>query len=275
MHDSGHRIERRAFVTGTLTLAAMTAGRGVARAQGGAIRLGTLTPLTGAGGSYGPSMRRAIEWVVSEVNAAGGVLGRKVELASEDDQTNPEAAVRAARKLIDVDKVAAVMGTWASAVTTAVAPALLGVQDLPHHGVGLRHHYPAAASGVSRPHPAQHASADRQAGRLHPHAQVQARVRARRADTVRAAFPEAPRRDAPKGGSELVGGVIYDKDKTTFRSEIDQAPEDEAGHGLPQRLHPGRHRGHEGALQGRLRRRQDRARATRSTRSSWTRCPPR
>ena len=58
----------------------------------------------------------------SEVNAAGGVLGRQIELVSEDDQTNPEAAVRAARKLIDVDRVAAIMGTWASAVTTAVAP---------------------------------------------------------------------------------------------------------------------------------------------------------
>jgi len=41
---------------------------------------------------------------------------------TEDDQTNPEAAVRAARKLIDVDGVIAITGTWASAVTTAVAP---------------------------------------------------------------------------------------------------------------------------------------------------------
>ena len=89
---------------------------------GAPIKLGTLTPLTGAGGSYGPSMRKAMEFVAQEVNAAGGVLGRQIQLVSEDDQTNPEAAVRAARKLIDVDKVAAIMGTWASAVTTAVAP---------------------------------------------------------------------------------------------------------------------------------------------------------
>src|SRR4029079_963217 len=70
----------------------------------------------------GPSMRKAMEFVVQEVNAAGGVLGRKVQLVSEDDQTSPDAAVRAARKLIDVDKVSAIMGTWASSVTTAVAP---------------------------------------------------------------------------------------------------------------------------------------------------------
>ncbi|MEM1067169.1 MAG: ABC transporter substrate-binding protein, partial [Pseudomonadota bacterium] len=41
---------------------------------------------------------------------------------SEDTQTSPEAAVRAARKLIDVDGVSAIMGTWASSITTAVAP---------------------------------------------------------------------------------------------------------------------------------------------------------
>lgn len=88
----------------------------------GPIKIATLTPLTGAGGPYGPSMAAAAKAVVDEVNAAGGVLGRQIALVSEDSQTNPEAGVRAARKLIDVDKVSAIMGTWASAVTTAVAP---------------------------------------------------------------------------------------------------------------------------------------------------------
>ena len=50
------------------------------------------------------------------------MLGRKIDLSGEDDETNPDAGVRAARKLIDVNKVVAVVGTWASAVTTAVAP---------------------------------------------------------------------------------------------------------------------------------------------------------
>jgi len=91
-------------------------------AQGAPVRLGALLPLTGSGGPYGGPMAKVAKGVVDEVNAAGGILGRKVELFIEDDQTSAEAAVRAARKLIDVDKVAAVMGTWASAVTTAVAP---------------------------------------------------------------------------------------------------------------------------------------------------------
>src|SRR5215510_10354439 len=113
-------ISRRAVLGGAAALAASRVLP--VRAQAPPIKLGTLTPLTGAGGSYGPSMRKAMAWVVEQVNGAGGVLGRRVELVSEDDQTNPDAGVRAARKLIDVDKVVAIMGTWASAVTTAVAP---------------------------------------------------------------------------------------------------------------------------------------------------------
>ena len=49
--------------------------------------------------------------------APAACSGSKVELVVEDDQTNPEAAVRAAHKLIEVDKVPVIMGTWASAVT--------------------------------------------------------------------------------------------------------------------------------------------------------------
>src|SRR2546421_12423014 len=116
------RLSRRAFLELGAVSLAVAGVPAVARGQGGVIRLGTLTPLTGAGGNYGPSMLKAMAWVAGEVNAAGGVLGRKIELVSEDDQTNPEAGVRAARKLIDVDKVAAIMGTWASAVTTAGGP---------------------------------------------------------------------------------------------------------------------------------------------------------
>ena len=86
------------------------------------IPIGTLCPLTGAGGSYGPDMQRAVVAVVERINKAGGIAGRSIQLFHEDDQTNAEAGVRAARKLIDVNKVVAVVSTWASAVTLAVKP---------------------------------------------------------------------------------------------------------------------------------------------------------
>lgn len=115
-------LSRRTLLATTLVLPAAAWTHGGARAQEGPIVLGTLTPLTGAGGSYGPGMRDMAAAVIKQANDAGGILGRQVRLVAEDDQTNPDAGVRAARKLIDVDRVSAIIGTWASTVTTAVAP---------------------------------------------------------------------------------------------------------------------------------------------------------
>jgi branched-chain amino acid transport system substrate-binding protein len=110
-----------------------TSGAAAAGAVGGApaflraqsrdpIPVGTLCPLTGAGGSYGPDMQRAVATVAERINRSGGIHGRPLQLVHEDSQTNPEAAVRAARKLIDVNRVVAIMSTWASAVTLAIKP---------------------------------------------------------------------------------------------------------------------------------------------------------
>jgi branched-chain amino acid transport system substrate-binding protein len=67
-------------------------------------------------------MEVAIRAAVDEINGAGGVMGRQLQLFVEDDATNPDQGVRAANKLISVNKVNAIIGTWASSVTLAVAP---------------------------------------------------------------------------------------------------------------------------------------------------------
>lgn len=117
---------RRRFLKLTAAGAAVAAQplilRGAFAQSGEPIVIGALSPLSGSGAQYGPPMQQAIAAVVQEVNAGGGVLGRQIKLVREDDQTNPEAAVRAARKLIDVDKVVAIIGIWSSPVTQAVAP---------------------------------------------------------------------------------------------------------------------------------------------------------
>src|SRR5262245_40460484 len=113
---------RTALLTGAGAIAApfviTTPGFG----QTGPIKLAGLVSLTGSGSPFGPNNRIAHAAVVDQVNAAGGLLGRKLEYLSEDDQTNAEAGVRGARKLIDVDKVQAIMSVWASAVGSAVLP---------------------------------------------------------------------------------------------------------------------------------------------------------
>lgn len=213
--------DRRTLLAGAAALAGLSALPGRALAQGAPIRIGTLTPLTGAGGPYGPVMVKAVKAVVDEVNAAGGVLGRKVELISEDDQTNPEAGVRAARKLIDVDKVSAILGTWSSAVTTAVAPLCWesktflatvsgadSITQLPHQGYLIRTQPNTTLQG-------------RKFGEF---------CVAEKAKRVFFLSPQTPfaksqfdniTEAVKKAGGET-GSLIYDDKKPAYRSEIDE-----------------------------------------------------
>ena len=194
-----------------------------ALAQTAPLRLGVLTPLTGAGSFDGPRMLKAMQGVAAEVNAAGGVLGRPIELVVEDDETNPEAAVRAAHKLVDVDRVPVIMGTWASAVTTAVAPVCWesktflttvsgadSITHLPHQGYLIR----------TQPNNELQATS---------HARFIVRHGAKRVFilSTQAPFTEPTVRFLTAvltpAGVAVAGSLIYDKDKTSYRSEVDQA----------------------------------------------------
>jgi branched-chain amino acid transport system substrate-binding protein len=76
-----------------LTLAGFTA----AEAQ---VKIATVGPITGQYASFGEQMKRGIEMAVKDLNAKGGVLGKKVELIVEDDACDPKQAVAAANKLV-------------------------------------------------------------------------------------------------------------------------------------------------------------------------------
>lgn len=115
-------VSRRDVLAAGAGLAALALPRFAFAQAGGTFRIGSLCPVSGGGSSYGSGMQKAIEIGVAEVNAAGGAGGRKLELFSEDGQTKPEAAVLAAKKLIEVNRVQAILGTWSSGVTLAVMP---------------------------------------------------------------------------------------------------------------------------------------------------------
>jgi branched-chain amino acid transport system substrate-binding protein len=104
------------------------------------LRIGALNPVTGAGSPYGSGMQKAIIMAANEANAAGGVAGRKIEIFAEDSQTSPEAGVLAAKKLIEVNKIHALLGTWSSGVAAAVMP----LTD----GAGIMHLTNAGASNI-------------------------------------------------------------------------------------------------------------------------------
>src|SRR5215471_15952806 len=196
---------RRNLVKGAVAMTVAAAVPSRASGQGEALKFGILTPLTGAGGADGPRMLKAMQAVIEEVNRAGGVLGRKIETVVEDDQTNPEAAVRAARKLIEVDKVPAIMGTWASAVSSADS-----ITQLPHQGYLIR----------TQPNSKLQATS---------HAEFIAGLGKKRIAVIgiQAPFALATKEHLDNvlktKGAGVVAHLIYEKDKPTYRSEIDQA----------------------------------------------------
>jgi branched-chain amino acid transport system substrate-binding protein len=195
----------------------------ILRAQGEPITIGVLTPLTGAGSFDGPRMLKAIKAVTDEVNAAGGVLGRQVNLITEDTQTSPDDAVRAAHKLVDVNRVPVIMGTWASAVTTAVAPVCWesktfittcsgadSITKLPHQGYLIRTQ-PNTKLQATRHGQFILGQGGKRVFTLSVQSPMADSVQTQLAATMKA------------GGGEYAGSLVYEKDKTTYRSEIDQA----------------------------------------------------
>lgn len=83
------------------------------------LRIGTLLPITGDLSQYGGAMQDAARLLVDQVNGCGGVVGQPVELIAEDDQTEPAAGASAMTKLVEVDRVAGVVGASSSAVSEA------------------------------------------------------------------------------------------------------------------------------------------------------------
>lgn len=83
------------------------------------LKLGSLTPTTGDLASIGQNMPIAIQLAVDTINACGGVNDKPVTLIQEDDQTDPTAGGAAMTKLAEVDKVAGVVGSFASSVSSA------------------------------------------------------------------------------------------------------------------------------------------------------------
>ena len=111
------------------TLKWMLMGLALAFAAGGAaaqdtIKIGVTQPLTGAFAASGNYVAQGAKIAEEEINKAGGVLGKKLQLIIEDNKSNPTEAVATAEKLINSDKVPVLMGAWSSTLTLAVMPKL-------------------------------------------------------------------------------------------------------------------------------------------------------
>ena len=86
------------------------------------IKIGEYASLTGKEASFGQQSHKGLTLAIEELNAAGGVLGKKLELITEDNQTKPGESATAVKKLISRDKVVALIGEVASGRSLEAAP---------------------------------------------------------------------------------------------------------------------------------------------------------
>ena len=118
----GHLHRRRVLQYGAAAASAL-ALPGLTRAQGGPLKIGLITPLSGAQEFIGSYVRNGAEIAVAQLNNAGGILGRQVALEIRDDKANPAAALAAARELLGAG-INLHIGGISSAVVLALAPVM-------------------------------------------------------------------------------------------------------------------------------------------------------
>jgi branched-chain amino acid transport system substrate-binding protein len=99
-------MKTKHFITTTLATACLVLA---AQAQAQAIKIANLVELSGAGATAGTNFKNGVELAVKEINAGGGILGKKIETMTSDTQSNPGVAKGLAQKAVD-DNVFAVFG---------------------------------------------------------------------------------------------------------------------------------------------------------------------
>ncbi|CAG0972650.1 Leucine-, isoleucine-, valine-, threonine-, and alanine-binding protein [Myxococcaceae bacterium] len=119
-------MSRRWLVGGIGAIAVVALACGSGREGGAAgpepIQVGHYASLTGDTATFGQSTDRGLRMKIDEINAAGGVLGRPIEIITEDDRSITEEARSAAQKLLQRDQVVALLGEVASSRSLAAAP---------------------------------------------------------------------------------------------------------------------------------------------------------
>src|ERR1051325_8965077 len=112
------------FLITTLLIGFACERRGTASGASGTgpIVVGYYGDLSGRTSSFGQSTKNGVEMAADEINKAGGINGRTVKVLTEDDQGEPNKAATVVSKLINQDKVIALLGEVASSNTLAAAP---------------------------------------------------------------------------------------------------------------------------------------------------------
>jgi branched-chain amino acid transport system substrate-binding protein len=115
-------LTRRLFAAGVAGIGLGAASNAHAEEAAGPLRIGWIQAMTGANASSGIGFDRGIGFRVDQINAAGGVRGRKIEIIRRDTQGDPTKAVNAAQEMISLHGVFGILGPSNSGETLAVTP---------------------------------------------------------------------------------------------------------------------------------------------------------
>src|SRR5215813_7415197 len=115
-------MRRRAFLAFIVAFAAIFS-QAVFAAD--TVKIGVITSLTGSQAAFGEAHKKGYAIALDEINAKGGVLGKKLELDFYDDQSKPDQAVQGVSKLVDQDGVPMLIGSFSSESTKAIIPAVM------------------------------------------------------------------------------------------------------------------------------------------------------
>ena len=119
---SARRVVFSFLGVSALSMLALAGCKDRGGATGDTIKIGEFASLTGATASFGTSSHNGALMVIDETNAAGGVLGKKIKLITEDDQSKAGEAATAVRKLISRDRIVALIGEIASSRSLEAGP---------------------------------------------------------------------------------------------------------------------------------------------------------
>ena len=130
--------------------AAMALAVPLAAAAQAPVKIYNIVELSGGGATAGTNFDNGVKLAVKEINAAGGILGRKIDVISVDTQTNPGVAKALAQKAVD-DGAYVVMGpVFSGSIIVSMAETQEGRDPQLHRRRGGQHH--AAGQPVHLPH---------------------------------------------------------------------------------------------------------------------------
>ena len=116
------RVELVRYVLGLLLAGALGLAACLPASAQEVLKLGLVAAMSGQSAKSGEAIVRGLSIAIDEINARGGLLGKKVELIVRDDESNPAKGAIAARELVQREKVAALFGGLDTPVSLAIVP---------------------------------------------------------------------------------------------------------------------------------------------------------